>query len=248
MYQENLQFPTVKSLLEFTEERGLGSRTELQIFATICGLFDRDINGVIRLSKTADVIAQVKPDTRADLTHLLICTGWRSEEPRENTELWAYREVVDFLWKKASVDTTLVAPVVTEQVRNKAFEEFGEDVSFSLKSIRGVRKWLEALSPPVMQGNLFNRRHFCHPELLVLATSWVAQHTDGEIGIDYLLTPERREAICKLCLLDPAALDRVLDWMLPLFPTVIQPGTRAGVYGRFLRFLKWPEMSDLLRS
>lgn len=48
-----------------------------------------------------------------------------------------------------------------------------------------------------------------------------------------------------ICLLEPAALDRALDWMLPLSPQVIEPGTRAGVYGRFVRLRKMPKLSDL---
>jgi len=58
-----------------------------------------------------------------------------------------------------------------------------------------------------------------------------------------LLTPERREMLYRICLLEPA-LDRALDWMLPLYPQVI-PGTRAGIYGRFVRLHKLPELSDL---
>jgi len=82
--------------------------------------------------------------------------------------------------------------------------------------------------------------------LLLLALGYVAQQTEAEIGIDLLLTPERREMLCHVCLLEPAALDRALDWMLPLYPQVIEPGTRAGVYGRFVRLHKMPELSDLI--
>ncbi len=116
-----------------------------------------------------------------------------------------------------------------------------------LKAIR-INNWLEALVPPVIENNIFTRRSFCPPELTLLASGWVAQTMDGELDIDFLLTPPRREAICRLCLLEPNSLDNVLDWMLPNYPDIVQPGTSAGVYGRYLRFLKWPGVTDLAFS
>jgi hypothetical protein len=245
MHEEDLAFSSVRSLLEFTYENGLGSRTELQIFASTCDLLHKSEEGIISLSKNGKVIAQMKQEVKADLIHFLMYTGWKGKS-RKNTELWAYREVVNLLWQRGTLDVLSVSSSANEEIRNKAFELFKEDVSFSLKSIRGVRKWLEATAPPAIENDHFERRYFCPSELTLLAAGWAAQHTEGELDIDFLLTPERREMICKVCLLDLSALDRVLDWTLPLYPEVIVAGTSAGVYGRFLRFLKWPEMSDLL--
>jgi hypothetical protein len=95
-----------------------------------------------------------------------------------------------------------------------------------------------------MNDEEFERRYFCPSQLALLAAGWVARTTGGEVGIDLLLTPERREEMSKLCLVDPSALDKVLDWMLPIYPKIIQPGTRAGAYGRFIRFRKWPQIED----
>lgn len=253
MYADSMGFPTVGALLEFAQSLDLGGRTEMQILATACGLLEKDDQDHIVLSKNARAIAQLKPDVRPDLIHYLLYTGWRSENPTENTVLWSYREIADSLWYKSSADVVQVAKVITEEIRNRTQQVFfglpgyeSGDVSFSPKSVRGVRKWLEALTPPVMENDVFSRRYFCSPELTLLSIGWVAQTMEGEIGIDFLLTPERREATCRLCLLDPSVLDKVLDWMLPVYPGVIQPGTGAGVYGRFLHFQKWPEMMDLL--
>lgn len=69
--------------------------------------------------------------------------------------------------------------------------------------------------------------------------------TEADLSIDLLLTPDRRDAICRLCLLEPAALDKTLNWMLPLYPHIVVPGTTGGTYGRFLRFLRWPTLADL---
>lgn len=255
MYADDARFPTVGALLDFARAQGLGTRTEMQILATACGILEKDGDGLITLSKAAKAIAQLKSVIRPDLIHYLFYTGWRPETPSANTILWSYQEITNSLWQRPSVNAVQVANVIAGEVRNRTQLVFGGlpgydpgSVSFSPKSIRGVRKWLEALTPPVIENNVFTRRYFCPPELTLLAIGWVAQTTEGEVGIDFLLTPERREAICRLCLLDPSALDQVLDWMLPLYPSVARPGTSAGAYGRFLRFLKWPEMSDLLSS
>jgi len=254
MYLNNAKFPTVKALLDFAQARGLGARTEIQILATACGILENVDDSHIGLSKAGKVIAQLKPEVRHDLIHYLLYTGWRPENPSTNSILWSYREVTNAFWEKPSVNVTQAANVIAEEVRNRTQQVFfgvpGYDsggVSFSSKSIRGVRKWLDALTPPVIENDCFFRRYFCPPELTLLATGWVARTMGGGIGIDFLLRPERREAICRLCLLDLSALDKVLDWMLPVYPNVIQSGTSAGVYGRFLHFSKWPEMEDLLR-
>ncbi len=243
---EQMQFDTVASLLNFSQQHGLISRTEINIFANDCGLLQKDQTGSIVLSEKALLVLRLKPETRPDIIHYLVYSGWQIEKPFEKTVLWSYRQVVDLLWRQPGADIGKIANIIAEEIRNHIQDTFESDPSFSPKSIRGVRKWLEALTPPVIENNIFTRRHFCPPELALLALGWVGQTAGGEVGVDLLLTPERREALCRVCLLDPAALDRVLDWTLPLYPTVVRPGTGAGVYGRFIRFLKWPELSDLL--
>lgn len=247
MHEDGIAFPNVKSFLEYTNEHRIGTRTELQIFGTICKLLERSADGSIRLSSEGTAVAQSNQGIQADLVHFLMYTGWQ-DNSRDNTELWAYREVVEYLWRNANIEVRSVSSAINEEIRNKAFELFEEDVSFSPKSIRGIRKWLEATIPPAIEQDRFSRRFFCPPELALLACGWVAQRTSGELGIDYLLTPGRREMICKVCLLDPMALDRVLDWMLPVYPKVLLAGTTAGAYGRFVRFLKWPGITDLQYS
>jgi hypothetical protein len=254
MYLDDLTFASVRSLLDFAYDRGLGNRTEMQILATTCGLLTRDSDGVIALSKNANIIMQVKPDVRVDLVHYLLYTGWNPETQSINSILWSYRQVTDSLWHRSTADVVSTAKIIAEEINNRTHQDFGNlegfdsTVSFSAKSIRGVRKWLEALAPPAIEDDVFRRRYFCPPELVLMAVGWVAQLHSDDVGIDFLLIPERRDSICQLCLLDPSALDRVLDWMLPIYPNVIRPGTSAGAYGRFLHFHKWPEMSDLLTS
>lgn len=238
-------FSSLGSLLDFGEEHGLGRRTELPSFARNFGFLLQDSSGQIELSEIGQLLADAKAELRADISHFYIYTAYDISQPTMRTESWAYQQVVNGFWQRSPMNVLSANGPVVEEVNNAALELFEASISFSPKSIRGVRKWLEALHPPVIEGDVFQRRHFCPPELLLLAVGHVGQQTEGEPGIDLLLTPPRREAICRLCLLEPAALDRVLDWMVPLYPAVVVPGTTAGAYGRFLRFLRWPTLADV---
>jgi hypothetical protein len=247
MHETGIAFPSVSSLLEFTNEHGLGMRPELHLFAEACGLLRRDKDDVITLTQNGGSLAKIRAEARTDIAHFLIYTAYDIAEPKKRTESWSYQQIVDNLWQRAPVNPLAISSILNEELSNAAVETFGTSVSFSLKSIRGIRKWMEAISPPAIENDLFVRRSFCHPELAILATANVlAREPDMKSGIDLLLTPERREAICRLCVLEPAALDKTLNWMLPLYPQIIQPGTTAGTYGRFIRFLKWPTIADLV--
>ena len=87
MYFEDLRFPTVKTLLDFARERGLGRRTEMQILATACGVLEKGEDG-IGLSGTARALLQTKPSLHPYLIHYLLYTGWQPEMPSANTFLW----------------------------------------------------------------------------------------------------------------------------------------------------------------
>ncbi|MBP7045034.1 MAG: hypothetical protein KBE23_19940 [Chloroflexi bacterium] len=200
-------------------------------------------------------LCETKQDLWSDLLHFSHYTLWQPENSSENGFAWTYRTFVDHIWclNHIQINVEGLEPVVSKLINDiEAENEFDVEetrkavVSLSWRSLKGVSNWLAGVIPPVIENEHFTRRFFCPPELALLSAGWTAQQTDGEIGIDFLLTPERREMMCKVCLLDPSALDRVLDWTLPLYPEVMVDGTNAGVYGRFIRFLKWPELSDLL--
>lgn len=245
------RFSSSRELLEFAETWNIDNRSEIPSLAIALGLLDKNASGV-GVSEKGLQLQGLKPKIRPDLAHFMLYTGWSKERPTSNTLFWSYRLVCDYFWEHSPLDILQTSPVLVEEVINRSEQAFvgvqgysSGTVSFSDKSIRGVRKWLEALRPPVIENDTFTRRHFCPPELLLLALGYVAQQTEAEIGIDLLLTPERREMLCHICLLEPAALDRALDWMLPLYPQVIEPGTGAGFYGRFVRLHKIPELRDL---
>ena len=214
----------------------------------------------LELTPLADTLLRIidaKPQLLSDLMHYIHYTCWSETEPLEHAFLWTYRVFCDRLveqgecelthqWIEASV--THLLGVIRESPHFAyavAVETKKGAISLSTDSLNGVLHWLRSLRPPTIEGDTFTRRHFCPPELLLLALGYVALQTEAEIGIDLLLTPERREMLCHVCLLEPAVLDRALDWMLPLYPEVVEPGTGAGVYGRFVRLRKVPELRDL---
>ncbi|HNS41023.1 MAG TPA: hypothetical protein PKJ56_12375 [Promineifilum sp.] len=201
-------------------------------------------------------ICLIKPDLWGELGHYLHYTLWDTESEPISGFSWTYQKLVSEAWALGEFDLNAeLKEVITTTLINSAEADTRIDVealsrsavSLSRDSISGVTVWLKSLVPPVFEDAHFTRRSFCHPELLLLAAGHVGRASEGELGIDMLLTPQRREAICRLCLLEPAALDRVLDWMIPAYPTVVTPGTSSGTYGRFLRFQKWPAFTDLAR-
>jgi len=249
--RQELRFTSSRELLEFAEAWDIDRRSEISTFATVLGLLEKDAAGV-GISERGTILARLKSQVRFDVAHFLLYAGWSAGRPEVNVPIWSYRSISDYYWIHSPLDILASVTTLVEEVINKSEEVFAGApgyspgaVSFSDKSIRGVRKWLEVLRPPVIEGNVFTRRHFCPPELLLLALGYVARQTGGQLDIDMRLTPERRTMICQVCLLEPTALDRALDWMLPLYPEVVEPGTRTGAYGRFVRLRKVPELSDL---
>lgn len=212
-------------------------------------------NDLTPLGETVFAVCKTKPDLWGDLLHFFHYTLWQPQNSSANGFGWTYRRFVDHIWflNNIHMNVDSLEPIVSKLINDiEAETHFDVEetqkavVSLSWRSLKGIHNWLAGVVPPVIENEQFIRRYFCPPELALLVVGWVAKQTEGELGIDFLLTPERREMICKVCLLDPSALDRLLDWTLPLYPEVMVAGTSAGVYGRFLRFLKWPELNDLL--
>ena len=200
-------------------------------------------------------LCQYNTDLWGGLLHFIHYTRWDNLYPSQHGFSWLYRQFVDQLWEDRSVQLSreyldpLVASLSNEADTNPHFDPAQlrkAVVSLSRDSLKGGMHCLDALNPTVITSKQFQRRHYCTPEVALLALGWVAKQDDGSLGIDWLLTPQRRIAICRLCLLEPTALDQILDWTLPTYANVIVPGTSAGTYGRFVRFLQWPTITHLL--
>ncbi len=257
-----LSFPSSKELVEFLREEGVNASDFLQATSTSMHILEKTVDG-IRLSSDGQALAHIREDVRGDLLHFLIYTGWNGSQPLEFLQSWGYRNCCDRYWYAGDVQLTndylgrQVEETITEA--RESFLALGitefDDISFSRRSLTGAHKWLLSLQPPVLFPNtsdfkgdrVFRRRDFCPPELLALALGWVLRDETAIIGIDILLTREKREALCKVCLLAPESLDRALDWAIPTFPALLAPGTSAGFYGRFVRLHKIPTLEDVIR-
>lgn len=250
-----LIFESPSDLMDFLLEQGIGSRTEIQSTATSMGILKRTTDG-IRLSPDGLALAQTREDVRRDLFHFLMYTGWSEHQPTEFLQSWAYRQVCDQYWALGTVElNSSYLDRHVGEIISLAHDTFAEmnvgafdEISFSRKSITGAHNWLKAVNPPVIENKeVFKRRAFCPPELLIMVIGYVLRNEDNITGIDILLTPEKRDAICRVCLLEPDAFDRALDWAIPIFSSVISPGTTAGFYGRFIRLNRLPSLRDVVR-
>lgn len=229
------------------EEYDFTDRTEPLSLACLLGLLDQG-DGVVRLSATAQAILTMSPRAQPDLLHFLLMTAWHDGADPALGCAWSYRSFCERLWSHGAVrlaaDETKRTVADLLDLAQAVFPDL-RLAALSPKSVLGMRKWLELLDPPVFAGDEFNRREVCSPELLLLAIGQVVFLDGAEIGIDLLLTPQRREAICQLCLLEPGSLDRSLDRTLPIYPTFIEHGTRTGAYGRFIRLRQRPSVEGL---
>lgn len=247
-------FSSVNELLTYADDLGIGSRTEMQSTAVFMGLLKYD-GDELGLSHDGEAFVQLRENVQPDILHFLMYSGWREEQPTNFLPSWAYRLCCDAYWQLST--TILSAEFLDRQVTeviNHAETTFldlqvGEfdGISFSRKSLLGTRKWLEPLRPPVIKDNMFTRRDFCPPELLLLAIGYVMRDELDVIDVDILLSHSRREEICRVCLLDPAAFEETLEWMIPLFPHVIASTEDAGYYGRYIRLYKRPTLEDIVR-
>lgn len=193
-----------------------------------------------------------------EILHYLHYARWRASHPTEDTMFFTYREYCDLLFNKRETEITdqrdVFAAEMTSLVTSSAC--FADEismltkgaVSLSANSLIGVEHWLSKLPTQVItpEGR-FALRHYCAPELLLLALGYMTELTEAQLGLDQPLTLERRELLCRICLIQDESLDQMIDWLFPEYPDLIQPGTTTGSYGRFVRVLMLPTLKDLLR-
>jgi len=229
---------------------------EARILAELhLGLIETTEEG-LRITSRAKVILAKRSSVQYDLLHYLFYNAWKSEEPAQHGRSWFYRTVCDNLWNmqdaKLDLDTR---DTLTQQLTSQALEDFQstqgfseEKISIGRQTMAGALEWLRHLKPPVVggeKGEEFHRRQACSAELFLLALSRSYQLSGSEVGMELLLSSQRRDGICRLCLLEPLQFDRMVDWVLPIFPQFISQGTRSGSYGRFVRLNQLVQVEDL---
>ncbi len=184
-----------------------------------------------------------------DLVHGLSYLAWSSAEPQRLSRMWTYRVVVDLFWELAPVvvDPALKKQLVEDVLARAEGVFAGTDgftaarASIGPKSVDGVLRWLERLTPSVLSDRQLTRRQRCSPPLMVLALSAAAQHAGAAPGADFRIGPEERALLAHVCFLDPSALDAMLDWTMQTQPRHVRWGTLNARYGRQVVITEpWP--------
>ena len=220
----------------------------------ILGLIKTTKEGLL-LTPRAQVILKKRESVQYDLLHYLFYTAWNAEYPTKNTRSWFYRAICENLWSlQELVLDREMRQMFTQQLSNQITEDFQSisgisRVSIGIQTMDGAREWLRNLTPAVIDTTVrkeekFHRRVTCSAELFLLALSRSCELLGSEMEMDVLLSVQRREEISRLCLLEPLQFDRVLDWVLPIFPQFVSQGTRTGSYGRFVRLHRFVTVED----
>lgn len=217
-------------------------RSEVLTFASGLGIVSQLKEGI---SANARTRALARHGCGNDLIHGLQYFVWSSQNPMVMSSSWTYRTVVDSLYDHAPLLLdSQVKKRLTEEVLDRARLEFEmlpdfdpSKISIGPKSIDGVVRWLEALSPSVMRGGTLRRRDSCPPQLLALAIGAVASRAGVADDIDFRLTPDDRGTLCRSTFIEPECLDRMLDWTVATHPKHLRWGTAISTYGRQLKVL-----------
>jgi hypothetical protein len=196
-------------------------------------------------------LLQVKPKTVNEFLHFLHYSIWTPEDPGGRCFSWSYLTACNMLWEfgNVSIDRNQLA----SQLADVAREKFGiSNVSLSKDSVQGILNWLDELDPPVLRkGKLdkkgttsLTRRSFCPPETFVLAVDYFYQRQQVNYQTNLLLDSDKRDAICKVCLLEPSNFDATLDWACGQFDFLNQ-GTSGG-WGRHVTLARAPALVDFM--
>lgn len=201
-------------------------------------------------------IGQRRLDLVWELLHFLHYSRWRPTDPTADTMFFTYLDYCNLLYESKTTDLNAkrdrLAAEMTQRISNTPyFADVLSDlakgaVSLSKNSLIGVEHWLEKLSPEVIANDNFRPRHYCSPELLLMALGYTTEMTNAQLGVEQPLTDDRREMLCKVCLIDDSVLNQMLEWLYPEYPDVVQPGTCTGRYGQFVRLLKLPSLKDIV--
>lgn len=224
-------------LQQMARHMDAGPRGEVVALAQDVRIVER-VDGSLRSTDRARALGRL--DRQSDLVHALQYFAWSAKEPQALTLFWTYRTVVDLLWEAAPVrlDSAAKKRMVEELLVRAAAEFAGVDgfdaarTSIGPKTIDGVVRWVEALSPPVVLHGTIERRQTCPPQLVLIALAGVARAAGATANTDFRLGPDQRAALCRACFIAPDYLDRVLDWTVATQPRHVKWGALISTYGR----------------
>lgn len=168
----------------------------------------------LTLTDTGQVVAAMSsyyPHLLADFIHFVYYTTWEIDPTQRFS--WSYKTVCDILWEAApsTIDRAYLVSLVLQEAE-QLFDTKG--ISFSASSVAGILNWLAALQPACIttqsRQQIFNRRSYCSVELFALALSHIYQ--TNQSGDSFVaLSPLLRQNLCRLCLVNPNAVDEMLD-------------------------------------
>jgi len=212
-------------------------RGEVITFARDLGLIVHDQGG-FALGPSAKAIE--RSTCPNDLVHGLQYFAWSPDQPDPKGAQWTYRTVVDLLWAEAPVSlNSQFKKRLVEDVLARAQCDFAivptfdaARVSVGPKSIDGVGRWLEELSPPVLREGVVRRRETCPPPLLIMALGAAARIEGISPNADFRLTAEHRALLARCCFIEPECLDRMLEWTIATQPKLLRWGSLVSTYGR----------------
>ena len=242
--------PTIGEVLSRAKAMGFvirdRQRLEALMTARDLGLVEPDRNVITPLGKVISELELRNPDLFCDVIHYMQYSLWDSKHPDAHCFSWTYQHLCNLLWRSRTMPLTDRRDIAAE-LESRARSEFRRtDIALSAKSVGGALLWLAGLKPPVLNeaGNIFTRRHFCPPELFVLAVDYVYHINGIEYNTNLLLSEDKLEAICQVCLLEPDGFDRVLDYAVAQFD-YLEKGMGGG-WGNYLLLKRQPRLEDFL--
>ncbi len=240
---------SIQEIVSIAEKKGfrINDRKRLESLATAkdLGLVDENEYRLTEIGDSLVRIDQNKPDLFSEIIHGLQYSLWSEEFPSKFGFSWSYRTICDMLWDfniPGVTDTRQIASEVESRIRTSLGLS---DVPFSIKSVGGAFLWINSLAPSVIDQikKGFRRRLFCSPELIVMAVDYLYQKQKMEYQSSLLLTEEKKDSICRFCLLDVDGFERVLSYAVQQY-AFFEKGIGGG-WGRFLTLKHHPTLKEL---
>ena len=185
-------------------------------------------------------------NTAIDVLHGLQYSLWSQYTPTQHLASWTYQYICDYLW------THQALPRTNDCVSSlyDSLEDIGEgqvnsgNTSVDKRTVTNTYDWLLPLSPSVFEGvseqangksfknATFTQRAFCSPALFLMGLSWIAREAGNEFGELIAIDQERKEKVCRFCLIERTQFDFMLTETVRRFSYISAQRSEYVVIGR----------------